>query len=115
MVLDFPLTIPIEVSRGVVVELDRWNDEKIVQSPFETVMVFAWTVNPVEEKSGESTLRVIDQLEVILPPEDAPPPSGQFRTPDGDVWQVDGSPSDPNNNPWWKPGLVTVKARRVDG
>lgn len=113
--MDFPVTIPLEVSRGESVEFDRFGNEVVRQSPFETVLVFAWSVSPVEEVRGDSVMRVVDKLKVILPPDSAPGPSGRFRTPDGVVWQVDGGTRDPNNNPWWSPGLVVVMGEAVSG
>lgn len=113
--MEFPLSIPIDVSSGSVVEYDRFNNEVIVTAPYVPVTVFAWSITPVDEKQDDSTLRVVDELEVVMRPEDAPNAAGQFRTPDGSEWQVEGSPRDPNNNPWWQPGLVTVKGRRVTG
>jgi len=34
---------------------------------------------------------------------------------DGARFEVVGYPQDPNNNPWWQPGLVTILLRRVEG
>lgn len=34
---------------------------------------------------------------------------------DGYRFEVIGYPQDPNYNPWWPPGLVTVQLRRVEG
>lgn len=113
--MDFPLTVPIDVSSGDVVEEDRFGNEVIRPGPFVEVLVFGWAVNPVEEDTGESVLRTVDRLEVYMRPEDFPGASGKFRTPDGQEWSVEGSPKDYNNNPWWSPGLVTVTAKGVEG
>lgn len=115
MIVDYPIEVPIEVSAGLIAGVDRFGNEVFEDAPFEEVLVFGWMVNPAEEESGDSVLRTIDLLEVHLLPKDFPGASGKFRTPDGSVWAVEGNPKDPNNNPWWSPGLVTVTAKGVEG
>lgn len=113
--MDFPVEVPIEVSAGFIEVVDRFGNVKLEPAGYERVLVCGWSVNPVEEDSGDSVMRVIDTLKVIAPSTLAVPPEARFRTPDGREWNVEGSPRDSNNGPWWSPGLVTVTAKGVEG
>ena len=113
--MDFPVEVPIEISAGFIEVEDRFGNVKLEPAGFSEVLVFGWSVNPVEEDTGDSVMRVIDTLKVIIPATLAVPPETKFRTPDGREWNVEGSPRDSNNGPWWSPGLVTVTAKGVEG
>ena len=114
MGLVFPLRFRLDVST-VEVATDRFGNERVVAGPFAAKRVFAWSINPRDEEQGDHELRTVDELKVILRPEDAPSPGGQFRTPDGQMWEVEGNPRDPNNNPWFRPGLVVCMGKKVTG
>lgn len=113
--MDFPVNVPIELSAGFIEREDRFGNVTRVPAGFERVLVCGWSVNPVEESEGDSVLRVIDTLKVIAPVGLNIPPEAKFRTPDGREWNVEGSPRDSNNGPWWSPNLVTVTAKGVEG
>lgn len=113
--MTFPVKIPIEVSAGEVTTFDTLGDEVITQGDFHAVKCFAYTVTPVQLSEDGAVMHIVEQLKVMLRPGDDPGPGGRFRTPDGRVWRPDGVAKDPNNNPWWRPGLVTVYAREVTG
>ena len=96
--------------------LDRFGNPRPVDGEWVKHPVASWWVDMTEEKQGESVLRTVDMLHVHMRPEDAPPPDGQVRTPDGQVWQVQGHVQDFNHG-WhgWSPGLVVVDCRKVEG
>lgn len=113
--MDFPVEVPIEISAGFIEVVDRFNNVTRKPAGYRQVLVCGWSVNPVEESEGDSVLRVIDTLKVIAPSGLDIPPESKFRTPDGREWNVEGSPRDSNNGPWWSPNLVTVTAKGVEG
>ena len=115
VVMGFALTQVIDVSGPATVTVDRFGNERETPGAFAPVKVFAWSVNPRDEEQGDHVLRTIDELKVVLRAEDAPSPGGRFRTPDGQVWEVEGNPRDPNNNPWFRPGLVVCMGKKVTG
>ena len=111
-----PLTQRIEVYRRGDPEYDRFGNLRPGKGAWEEVAVASWWVDRTEEKTGESVLRTIDYLHVHLPPEHAPEPDADIRLPDGSVWAVQGHPEDYNHG-WhgFKPGLVVVHAKKVEG
>lgn len=107
-----PLTHTVEVSQVETVT-DRLGNERPTPGPFHPVQVAGWAVAKVEETTGESVLRTVDQLDVYTPTPFEP--GASIRLPDGGVWQVQGNAEDYRNGPWWNPGLVVVHARKVAG
>lgn len=110
----FPCRIPIlhevfdgggEDAHGNIVE--SW-------APPVEVLVFGWE----PPKSTEPVLAGHDRVvvDIVL----YGPRDRQVRPRDrialgGGRFEVVGIPGDPNNNPWFQPGLVTIYLRRVDG
>lgn len=107
-----PLVHTVEVSQVETVT-DRFGNERPAQGEFHPVKVAGWAITKVEESTGESVLRTVDQLDVYAP---APfDPGASIRLPDGGVWQVQGNAEDYQHGPWWNPGLVVVHARKAAG
>lgn len=97
-------------------ELDRFGNLRPVDGDWVEHPVASWWVDMSQEEHGDSVLRTVDMLHIHMRPEDAPPANGQVRTPDGQVWQVQGHVQNFNHG-WhgWVPGLVIVDCRKVEG
>lgn len=102
----------IEVAE-VVQDRDYFGNLVNKTGPYRPVRVAGWAVVKVEEQQGESVLRTIDQLEVYSPEEFHA--GSEIRLPKGSVWQVEGNAEDYRHGPWWDPGLVVVRAKKVEG
>lgn len=110
MSADYPLTIPVgRVRRTVGPPDDLGNDTEIEETG--TVLVFGWSqVNPMEPVvAGHERLQVDVQL--IAGPGDFLPDDAVVLD-DGPPFEVVGEPADPNQNPWWSPGVVVINLKR---
>lgn len=106
----------VEVYRRGAPERDRFGNERPGKGEWQQVQVASWWVDMTEEEHGDSVLRTVDMLHIHMKPEDVPSADGQVRTPDGQVWQVQGRVQDFNHG-WhgWAPGLAVVDCRKVVG
>ena len=95
-------------------EPDRWGDQKWIQGDPVPVNVLGWEVTRSTEGDPDSILRTIDELQIIAPP-DTFHPQDEITLPDGETWTIEGNPLDSNNGPWWEPGLVIYRGRKVTG
>ncbi len=81
------------------------------------VLVFGWE-NPRTRRSDEPVLagheRVLVDVDLYAPQSLNIAPKDRLIL-NGKRFEVLGYPDDPNNNPWWRPGLVTVSLRRIEG
>lgn len=95
---------------------DRFNNVIPGVSEWRPINVAQWWIDRSEEREGESVLRTVDMLHVHLPSDSVPPSWGKIRTPNGDVWEVEGNAEDYTHG-WhgWNPGLVVVHAKKVSG
>lgn len=64
--------------------------------------------------AGDSIMRLVDELQVFAPPGTLDP-AQELRLPDGTKWTVEGNAEDYSANPWFKPGLVVIHCKRVEG
>lgn len=86
------------------------------QGSWEAVQVSSWWVDKTEEKGEDSVLRTIDYLHIHVPVGFEPDPGGQVRTPDGEVWQIQGNTENYEHGfHGWSPGLLVVHAKNVKG
>lgn len=93
---------------------DRFGNEKWVDSPPVPVKVLGWEIVRTTEGDPDSVLRTIDEAQIIAPP-GALDAGTEIELEGYGMWRVEGNPLDSNNGPWWSPGLVTYKARKVTG
>lgn len=116
--INLPFTLEVhEPLTGV----DDWGDELPVSARpsqqsdrWEATPVAGWSVDPVEETTGDAVLRTVDQLTVHFPADQAPDASAWIRLPGGGLWQVEGNPGQWEHSPFgFSPGLVQVKAKKV--
>lgn len=110
----FPLKFPAQIERyfdGIENELGNKTPGWL---PAETVLVFGWEppVSAEPELAGHD--RVVVDVKLYAPQELNPGPKDRI-TLDGRQFEVIGYPQDPNNNPFWQPGLVTVLLKRIEG
>ncbi|MCZ1070817.1 hypothetical protein [Rhodococcus sp. A5(2022)] len=110
----FPLTIPVGLERYSGAGEDELGNEVESWSPPEEHLVFGWEspVSAEPELAGHD--RVVVDVKLYAPRSMGPGPRDRIRL-DGALFEVIGYPQDPNNNPWWQPGLMTVLLRRVEG
>lgn len=110
----FPLRFTVGHERYAGTGEDELGNETESWSSPVSVLVFGWE----PPKSTEPVLaghdRVVVDLRLYAPKSMAPAPRDRVVV-DGEQFEVIGWPEDPNNNPWFKPGLVTVNLRRVEG
>lgn len=76
--------------------------------------VFGWGVPKSVEPKIAGHNRVIVDVELYGPTGMAGP-HDVVDLPDFGQFEVIGEPEDPNNNPWFQPGLVTYNLRKVEG
>lgn len=95
-------------------EYDRFNNEVWVPGVPEPVNVLGWEVVRSTEGDPDSILRTVDELQIIAPPNTFNP-EDSITLPDGGEWQIEGNPMDSTNGPWWDPGLVTYRGKKVTG
>ncbi|MDM7488714.1 hypothetical protein QT969_10465 [Rhodococcus sp. CSLK01-03] len=110
----FSLTVPVQVERysgGVVDELG--NETEGWSAP-ESVLVFGWEAPVSAEQVLAGHERVVVDVKLYAGRSIAIGPRDHI-TLDGKAFEVVGYPQDPNNNPWWQPGLVTVLLRSLEG
>lgn len=93
---------------------DRFGNEKWVDSPPVPVKVLGWEIVRTTEGDPDSVLRTIDEAQIIAPT-GALDAGTEIELEGYGMWRVEGNPLDSNNGPWWSPGLVTYKARKVTG
>lgn len=94
---------------------DRFGN--LVPGPGEwrSVPVAGWAIEATQESEGDSLLRTIDELKVYVPASEVMDAASRVRLPDGAVWDVQGNVLNYENGPWASPGLVVVRARKVEG
>ncbi|ALC07141.1 hypothetical protein CDES_14080 [Corynebacterium deserti GIMN1.010] len=96
------------------IDYDRFGNEIIRPGVPVEVNVVGWEVTRSTEGDPDSILRTVDELQIFAPP-------GTFAAsdvvtlPDGGEWNIEGNPIDSTNGPWWNPGLVIFRAKKVDG
>lgn len=110
----FTLRFPAKLERyqaGVEDELGNVTDGYL---PPEDHLVFGWEppVSAEPELAGHD--RVVVDVKLYASTSMNPGPRDRI-TLGGKPFEVIGYPQDPNNNPWWKPGLVTILLKRVEG
>lgn len=96
--------------------VDRFGNERPGLGEWALTAVASWWIERTEEKSDDSVLRTVNVLTIHVPEGFEPPPSGQVRTPDGTVWDVEGNAEDYTHG-WhgWNPGLLVLHCKKVEG
>lgn len=110
----FPLTISVGLERYSGTGEDELGNEVESWSAAESHLVFGWEppVSTDPELAGHD--RVIIDMKLYAAQSMNPGPRDRV-TLDGRRFEVIGYAQDPNHNPWWRPGLVTVLLKRVEG
>lgn len=93
---------------------DRFGDEIWKTSDPVPVNVLGWEIVRTTEGDPDSVLRTVDEAQIIAPP-DTFTAADVIEIPGSGEWHIEGNPLDSNNGPWWSPGLVTYRARKVTG
>lgn len=111
----FPLTQEVTRLRSGEDGTDAHGNQIPGPTEEDQVLVFAWWIG----SSGEPQLpghveRVESDASLIAGPGDFLP-TDHVVLPGHGVFEVEGHPSNYDNNPWWSPGVETVALRRVEG
>ena len=108
----FPLTVSIGLRRSVTVT-NGFGDEVRDYGDPETVKVFAYYITGGSETGIDGhTQQVEHDAVVFAPTELGITAEDRIDIPDG-TFDVSQPPGNWDNNPWWSPGLVQVKLKRV--
>lgn len=108
----FPLTVSIGLRRSVTVT-NGFGDEVRGYGDPETVKVFAfYQTGGTEVGIDGHTQQVEHDAVVFAPTELGITAEDRIDLPWG-IFDVSQPPGDWDNNPWWSPGLVQVKLKRV--
>lgn len=110
----YPLREQVEVGAWTDGGVDRFGNPKPGELIWESVNVFGYATVRTQEEQGDSIMRLVDELQVFAPPGTFDP-AQELRLPDGTKWTVEGNAEDYNANPWFKPGLVVIHCKRVEG
>jgi hypothetical protein len=110
----FPLRIPVELERYDGGGEDELGNEGEFWGAPEEHLVFGWEPTTSDEPELAGHDRVVVDMKLYASRSMNPGPKDRMNL-DGQRFEVIGYPQDPNNNPWWKPGLVTILLRRVEG
>lgn len=78
------------------------------------VLVFGWEPPKSTEPAVAGHDRVVVDILLYAPQSMNAGPHDRVILA-GKRYEVIGEPGDPNNNPWFAPGLVTINLRRVEG
>lgn len=110
----FELTLPFELERYDGGGEDELGNEMEYWGAPEELLAFAAEppVSTEPELAGHD--RVIVDMNLYAPIDVGIGPKDRVVLA-GNRFEVVGHPQDPNMNPWWPPGLCTVKLRRVEG
>lgn len=114
--MGFPLRKTIQVMKPGEPTYDRFGNLVPGTPTLTDVKVFGWGTAAVVETTGDGTsiMRTMDDLVLYCPPGTVKPDE-QVQLPGQGTFTVEGNEINDNNNPWWKPGLVQVKLRKVEG
>lgn len=104
----------IKPGEGYWGEPDRFGNEKWIEGEDTEIPVLGWEVVRSTEGDPDSVLRTIDELQIIAPPGTFTP-EDEITLPNQEKWQIEGNPLDSTNGPWWNPGLVIYRAKKVTG
>lgn len=115
MVTEFPVMHSIDVQLPGEEIKDRFNNVRTAPAQWQQVGVIGWAVVESQESVGDSVLRTVDVLELYAPAEVVLDAATRVRTPDGQVWAVDGNAKDYTHGPFWDPGALVYRCRKVDG
>lgn len=110
----YDLELPFELERyGGGGEDELGNEVEFWGAPEEHLAFSAEPpVSTEPERAGHD--RVIVDMNLYAPVSIGYGPKDRV-TIYGHRFEVIGYPQDPNMGPWWKPGLCTIKLRRVEG
>lgn len=117
---EFPITMPIRLARyedSLVVDRggNTVTDWPAAHAAASDELVFAWHLGGTEESANGHVERVISDATVFPPSSLGVTARDHIELPGHDWFEVQGTPGDWDHNPWWIPGLLQVKLRKVDG
>lgn len=111
----FPLTQEVTRLRPGQAGWDSHGNEISGTPLAEQVRVFAWWIGSSGEPNTPGHVeRVESDASLIAAPGDFRP-ADHVQLPGAGEFEVDGHPSNYDNNPWWSPGVEMVQLRRVEG
>lgn len=110
---DYPCQIPIEVHRRTV-ERNGFGDEIEVTGEPETVTVFGWFIGGGVEGRADGHVYQVEWDATLYAPASAQIHAGDRVTiPNVGEFTLDGEPANWDNNPWFAPGLVEIRLKKV--
>lgn len=117
---DFSITVPVKLARyeDSLTEDRAGNtitDWDAAHAAASDELVFAWHLGGTEESANGHVERVISDATVYPPSSLGITARDHILLPGHDWFKVEGTPGDWDHNPWWIPGLLQVKLRKVDG
>lgn len=111
----FPLTQEVTRLRTGGMSTDPFGNPVPGPPSEEQVLVFAWWIGSSGEPSLSGHVERVDSDASLIAGPGEFKPADQVVLPGGGVFEVEGHPSNYDNNPWWSPGVETVALRRVEG
>lgn len=87
-------------------DIEGWGDA-------ESILVFGWEPVSITEPVLAGHDRIVADVTLYADVETGIANRDRLVL-TGVVYEVLGEPGDPNNNPWWSPGLVSVQLRRTE-
>lgn len=110
----FPLTVPVTLLRFDAGGTDEYGDPLPGYAAPEEILVFAVVVGGEEPVTAMRPERVRYDLTVFAPSSAGISDRDRIEY-QGHKFDVDGAPGNWDENPWWSPGLVSVRCNRVEG
>lgn len=103
----------VEVLRRAV-QVNEFGDEVEVPGAPETIAVFGWYVGGRVEGRPDGHVYQVEWDATLYAPVEAGIHAGdRIRLPGVGEFTLVGEPSNWDNNPWFSPGLVEVRLKRV--
>lgn len=110
----FPLTIPVLHERHIGDDEDELGNEVRIYAPPVEVMVFGLEPPKSSEPKLAGHERIVVDVEMYAPQSMGANPKDRVAV-GGKKYDVVGEVEDPNINPWFQPGLVTINMHRIEG
>lgn len=110
----YPLTVPVTLLRFQGSAVDEYGDPYPGYAAPETVLAFAVVVGGEEPVTAMRPERVRYDLTVFAPSSAGISDRDRIEY-GGHAFDVEGMPGNWDANPWWSPGLVSVRCNRVEG
>lgn len=116
MSVQFACQFPVNLRRWVEgAGRDERGRETGAHAPAESILVFAWYIGGTEVLTDGHENRTVHAATCYPQTKDNVGELDRIELPGYGWFEVDGQPTNYDNNPFWSPGLVDAKLRKVDG